>query len=119
MQFVHREAGRYYLHQIDRDYALNRILGGEPANSQAEPLPFSRFALQYRAAEWFKLVRKPRETWKSLQDVSAQLQEFELRCECEDYDTAADLLLEIDYDYLILWGHYQLVRNFISVCRVR
>ncbi len=71
--------------------------------------PFSRFALQHRAAEWFKLARKPREAWKTLEDLAAQLAEFELRCAGEDYDTAAAVLLEIDFDYLILWGHYRLV----------
>ena len=108
MQFVRRDAGRYYLHQIDRDYAQSRILEGVPADREAKTPPFSRFALQHRAAEWFKLARKPRETWKTLEDLAAQLAEFELRCAGEDYDTAAAVLLEIDFDYLILWGHYRL-----------
>jgi hypothetical protein len=30
MHFVRGEAGRYYLHQVDRDYALARIEEGEP-----------------------------------------------------------------------------------------
>jgi tetratricopeptide (TPR) repeat protein len=46
-----------------------------------------------------------------LEDLAAQLAEFELRCAGEDYDTAAAVLLEIDYDYLILWGHYRLVTD--------
>ena len=41
MQFVRRDAGRYYLHQVDRDYALQRIRVGEPADRAAEPPPFS------------------------------------------------------------------------------
>ena len=109
MQFVRRDAGRYYLHQIDRDYADSRIPDGEPADREAEVPPFSRFALQHRAAEWFKLARKPRETWKTLEDLAAQLSEFELRCAGGDYDTAAAVLLEIDVDYLLLWGHNRLV----------
>jgi tetratricopeptide (TPR) repeat protein len=109
MQFVRRDAGRYYLHQIDRDYAGSRIPDGEPADREAEVPPFSRFALLHRAAEWFKLARKPRETWKTLEDLAAQLSEFELRCAVEDYDTAAAVLLEIDVHYLILWGHNRLV----------
>ena len=28
MQFVRRDAGRYYLHQVDRDYALGRVPDG-------------------------------------------------------------------------------------------
>jgi tetratricopeptide (TPR) repeat protein len=109
MQFVRRDAGRYYLHQIDRDYADSRLPEGAPADREAEVPPFSRFALQHRAAEWFKLARTPRDSWKTLEDLAAQLAEFELRCACEDYESAAAVLLEIDYNYLILWGHYRLV----------
>jgi tetratricopeptide (TPR) repeat protein len=109
MQFVRRNAGRYYLHQIDRDYAQSRIPEGEPADRETEVLPFSRFALQHRAAEWFKLARKPRDAWKTLEDLEAQLAEFELRYAGGDDDTAAEVLLEIDINYLILWGHYRLV----------
>ena len=109
MQFVSRDAGRYYLHQVDRDYALSRIEKGEPGDRDTEAAPLTRFALKHRAAEWFKLSRKPRAAWKTLGDLAAQLSEFELRCEGDDYDTAAALLLEFDYDYLHLWGHYRLM----------
>ena len=44
-----------------------------------------------------------------MEDLAAQLAEFELRCAGEDYKTAAAVALEIDYDYLHLWGHYRLV----------
>jgi hypothetical protein len=109
MQFVRRDAGRYYLHQVDHNYALSRISEGEPGDANAEVPRFTQFALRHRAAEWFKLSRKPREAWKSLGDLTAQLSEFDLRCEAEDYDTAAALFLEFDFDYLFLWGHYRLM----------
>jgi TIR domain len=35
MQFARRDAGRYYLHQVDRDYALGRIPQGQPADRDA------------------------------------------------------------------------------------
>jgi tetratricopeptide (TPR) repeat protein len=111
MQFARRDAGRYYLHQIDRDYALGRIADGVPADGQAEPAPLTQFALRRRAAEWFALARKPREAWKSLDDLAAQLSEFDLRCEAEDYETAASVLLEFDFDYLFVWGHYGLMTD--------
>jgi tetratricopeptide (TPR) repeat protein len=63
----------------------------------------------HRAADWFKLARTPRETWKTLQDLAPQLAEFELRGAAEDYDAAAAVLLDIDSNYLQLWGHYRLV----------
>ena len=109
MQFARRDAGRYYLHQVDRDYALSRIAEGDPGDRDAEIPPLTRFALRHRAAEWFKLIRKPREEWKTLDDLAAQLSEFELRCEGDDYDTAAAVLLEFDFGYLFLWGHYRLM----------
>ena len=65
MQFVRRDAGRYYLHQVDRDYALSRIAEGDPGDRDAEVSPLTRFALRHRAAEWFKLSRKPRDAWKN------------------------------------------------------
>ena len=111
MQFARRDAGRYYLHQIDRDYALGRIPEGVPADRLAETPPLTQFALRRRAAEWFALSRKPREAWKSLDDLTAQLSEFDLRCEAQDYDTAAAVLLEFDYDNLLLWGHYGLMTD--------
>ena len=108
MQFVRREAGRYYLHQVDRDYALSRLPDGEPADREADPAPFTRQALRYHGAGYFEQTRTPREDWKSLDDLGPQLAEFELRYQGGDYDTAAQVLLGIDYDYLIQWGHYRL-----------
>ena len=108
MQFVRREAGRYYLHQVDRDYALSRLPAGEPADRDADPAPFTRQALWHRGAGYFEQTQTPREEWKTLDDLAPQLAEFELRCQGEDYDTAAQVLLGIGFGYLIQWGHYRL-----------
>jgi tetratricopeptide (TPR) repeat protein len=108
MQFVRREAGRYYLHQVDRDYALSRLPDGEPADRDADPAVLTRQALRHRGAGYFEQTRTPREDWKSLDDLGPQLAEFELRCQGGDYDTAAQVLLGIHSDYLIQWGHYRL-----------
>ena len=108
MQFVRGQAGHYYLHQVDRDYALSRIFRGEPEDRDTEPPPFTRYALRHRAAEYFKETRKPREAWKTLDDLAPQLAEFEVRIAGEEYDAAASVLLEIGFDYLLLWGHVRL-----------
>jgi tetratricopeptide (TPR) repeat protein len=108
MQFVRREAGRYYLHQVDRDYALARLPDGDPADRDADPPVFTRQALRHRGAGYFEQTRTPREDWKSLDDLGPQLAEFELRYQGGDYDTAAEVLFGIDFDYLIQWGHYRL-----------
>ena len=107
MQFVRREAGRYHLHQVDRDYALSRVPAGEPADRAADPAPFTQQALRHRGADYFAQTRTPREDWKTLDDLAPQLAEFELRHQGQDYDTAAEMLLGIDFDYLIMWGHYR------------
>src|SRR5262249_7836668 len=109
MQFVHRDAGRYAVQQVDRDYALGRIAEGTPEDRIVEAPPFTRFALRHFAAEWFRQSRKPRKDWKSLEDLSAEVCEFELRCQAEEFDAAAQLLTEFDLDYLFLWGHYRLM----------
>jgi tetratricopeptide (TPR) repeat protein len=108
MQFARHEMGRYHLHPVDRAYALSRIPRGEKSDrrKKTDP-PYTRFALLHRAAEYFKQSRLPREDWKTIEDLAPQLAEFDLRCEGEDYDTAALVLLEFDFDYLLTWGFYR------------
>ena len=110
MQFARREAGRYFLHPVDCAYALARVPRGEASDRDVTGAPpFSQFALLHRAAGYFQHARTPRESWKTLGDLEPQLNEFYLHYDGEDYDTAASVLLEIDFDYLLLWGHYRLV----------
>jgi tetratricopeptide (TPR) repeat protein len=111
MQLVRRDVGRYYLHQVDRDYALQRIPAGEPGDRHADPPPFSQFALRERAARYFEQTRTPRETWTSLEDLAPQRAEFELRLQAGDYDTAALILLDISWPYIQRWGHRRLARD--------
>jgi tetratricopeptide (TPR) repeat protein len=111
MQFVRRDAGRYYLHQVDRAYALERIPVGEPRDRFAEPLPFSHFALRERAADYFQQTRSPRDGWRTLDDLAPQLAEFELRFQLGDYVSAASVLLEVSHEYLQRWGHVRFARD--------
>ncbi len=110
MKFVSKESRRYYLHQIDSDYALSRVPKGEVSDrEEINEIPFTQYALFHCGANFFKKVRTPEEGWKTIEDLNPQLAEFDLHCAGEDYDTAAGVLLEIDFDYLLLWGHYQLM----------
>src|SRR5271165_1362891 len=109
MQFARREAGRYYLHPVDREYALSRIPQGSVEDKNAEPPVLSQFALTHRAAEWFKETRKPREDWKNLEELEPQLQEYKLRVAAEEYDDAAAVMQDITYDYLETLGHFGLL----------
>jgi tetratricopeptide (TPR) repeat protein len=113
MHFARREAGRYYLHPADKEYAFSIIPEGEKNVEEDGFFPkprtdFTRYCLLTTAANYFAQVRIPRTEWKDLNDLSAPLAEFDMRCAVEDYDTAAKVLSEIDFDYLLLWSHYRL-----------
>ena len=97
MHFARREGERYSLHPVDRAYAFSRI----PPHTQP--------AFLSRAADYYREARKPRAAWKTLDDLAPQLAEFELRCAAGEYDAAADVLTDIDFDYLLLWGHVRLM----------
>jgi len=73
------------------------------------PQVWTQYALTSRAADYFAQACKPRAEWKKLDDLSAQLAEFDLRYAAGDYDTAASVLTDIDFDYLLLWGHYRML----------
>ncbi len=111
MHFVRKEAGGYYLHPVDREYALSRVPHGEAGDREVldDKTPFTQIALADRGANYFAETRLPRENWKTLADLAPQLAEIDLRCAAEDYDTAAEVLADIDFDYLLLWGHYRLM----------
>ena len=108
MRFAHRDAGRYYLHQADRDYAVGRVAADMPAVRDADTAPFTQRALQRRGADYFAHIRMPQPDWQTLEDLAPQLNEFELRWQSGEYDIAAGVLLAIDLDYLNEWGHYRL-----------
>lgn len=107
---VQRENGHYFLSEADCRAALATLEVGEPSDrhERGEPL-YTRYTLLDRAANYFKLRRKPRMAWRSLEDLAPQLTEFDLRLQGEDYETAAALLNEISFNYLLRWGHHRLV----------
>jgi tetratricopeptide (TPR) repeat protein len=113
MQFARKEKGRYYLHPVDRVYAFQRIPEGEESDrDKDENPPYTRFALLHRASEYFKQSRTPPEQWKSIEDLAPQLSEFDLRYAGRDYDTASWVLMEIDFEYLLTWGFYNLIAEY-------
>ena len=103
-QLVYFQDGHYSLHPVDREYARGRLPRGSPGDPLAA---FTLTSLQARAADYYSRIRTPRESWRTLEDVRPQLAEFELRCDTGDYDTAATVLRDIDFDYLRVWGHYR------------
>ena len=103
-QLVRFQDRHYYLHPIDREYARGQLAAGNPGDSAAA---FTLTGLQAGAADYYAQIRTPRESWRTLDDTRPQLAEFELRCDTGDYDTAATVLDDIDFDYLRVWGHYR------------
>jgi tetratricopeptide (TPR) repeat protein len=104
-ELVRYNAGQYSLHPIDRDYALAQIPTGTGDGSPGE---FALTGLRDRAANYYTEIRTPRDSWRTLDDVQPQLAELDLRCANEDWDTAAEVLLDIEFDYLQKWGYYRL-----------
>lgn len=96
----------YSLHPVDREYARSKIPRGASIDSSSA---FTLDGLQARAAHYYAQIRTPRVSWRTIEDVRPQLAEFELRCDTGDYDTAAAVLQDIDYEYLHVWGHYHLL----------
>ena len=111
MHFVRKESGRYYLHPVDLAYALAQVTEGSPEDQHQQLQPLTQYGMRHRAAEYFHQTRRPRTEWKTLADLEPQLAEFELRCAARDYDTAARLLNEVDFNYLNLWGHARLIAS--------
>lgn len=104
MHFVLKRGERYELHPVDRSYAFSLLERGEVSDryETAAP-PFSQIALLNRGADFFSEVRRSSDEWKSKDDITPQLAEFDLRIEGEDYDAAADLQLSID-QHLLHWS---------------
>ncbi len=105
-QLARFHESHYYLHPVDREYARSRLPLGGPGDPAAA---FTLTGLQARAADYYAQIRTPRESWRTLEDIRPQLAEFELRCDTGDYDTAATVLGDIDFDYLRVWGHYRML----------
>lgn len=103
-QLVRFHDGRYDLHPVDREYARSRLPAGGPGDSTAA---ITLMGLQARAADYYAQIRTSPQSWRTLEDIRPQLAEFELRCDIGDHDTAAAVLHDIDYEYLLVWGHYR------------
>lgn len=116
MHFARREAGKFYLHPTDREYAFGRIPtddSNEKIGKGARSRVWHRSALLLRAADYYAEAQMPEGEWKKLEDLGANLAEFDLRCLADDFNTAAIVLDRIDYDYLLLWGHNRLLIDLI------
>lgn len=103
------DSGRYSLHPVDQAFAYNALPSGsfeDVQESWVSEIPrYTRAILAARAADYFKTTRLAPEKWKTIQDLEPQLAEFEQRIKAGSYDEAARLVRDIDFDYLMVWGH--------------
>ncbi len=97
---VDRAAKTVTLHPIDQDYAYSQL----PDEAEAET-EYTRQALERRAADYYVQLRTPEETWKSIDDLESQLNEFEHRVRAGDYNKAY-YVLKLIGSCMFTWGHY-------------
>ncbi len=86
----------------------------------SELTPYTRRALELRAAEYYASICKPESEWHSSDDLAPQLEEFEHYIQAGDCDHACSELETINKP-LIFWGHYDMLlrmRQRLQVCQV-
>jgi WD40 repeat protein len=119
MHFVRREAGRYFMHPVDRDYALDQIpvasekLSIRDENGLSVPI-WDRKTLFVRGAEYFNNSRKRYSDVVTVDDLGPQLSEIDLLFSAGEYDSAARLISTIDKDFLFTWGENRLLAKLYS-----
>ena len=96
--FLAQEHNDYFeLHPTVQEYAYEQIPDDEKERLHA------------RAADFYAQLKKPKDEWKTIQDLQPHLDEFDQRVKARQYHRAARLLNTIDFNYLQLWGHSKLV----------
>lgn len=121
-----RQSRTYSLHPLDVDYVRRKLLpheanrlipegeyyyrygGVKPTDENA----FTDMALNYRMAEFYEQKRNPASEWNDLPDLQPQLREMDYRFALGDADTTADILRNIDFDYLLMWGYTTIVLDW-------
>jgi tetratricopeptide (TPR) repeat protein len=106
----------YSLHPLDIEYISTDLLpeGEKPIRGWdklrvANETAFTKYALAYRMAGLYHQKGAQNTVWKSLDDLTPHLREMEYRMLLADYDTVADILTDMDFEYLLLWGYTELV----------
>ena len=123
MKFIRKESRGYFLHPIDQDYSLSRISKenvGENSDDYAEYedmenyVHYTQKELRKKAADYFVEIRKPREEWKSMEDLFPHMAEFELRCKNSDHNTAVEIVFDIYVEYFLRWGYHHKVVQMLE-----
>ncbi len=115
MQFARREDEQYYLHHVDREYALERILEGQRKDWQDKgQSSFTRCGLRHRGAEYFKKVRRDEATWTSIDDIKPLFAEFDLLSASGDFKGALDVVYAVTV-FLEREGFYRQIERMADI----
>jgi tetratricopeptide (TPR) repeat protein len=98
-----RVTSEYSLHPLDRDCSYRHI--PDSPDKDEEPNPYNRRNLELRAANFYVSIRKPKDEWKTIDDLTPQLAEFGHRVRAGDYDGAYQVLDQVNF-HLYLSGHF-------------
>jgi tetratricopeptide (TPR) repeat protein len=102
---------RKNLSRLDRSYALlynkeNKTFSLRAADQHYIYQQIAEASHQHKQASgYYREIRKPQENWKLIEDLQANLDEFEQLIKAQDYDAACRVLTDIDFNYLLLWGY--------------
>jgi|GEM_PF-3569811 len=117
---VDRTSKTIYLHPIDQDYAYSQIPDGP-----VQALLYSKRSLESRAADYYAQVKISRKAWHSINEIQYHMLEIEHRIRADEYNKAAEVLLEIsteaaDRGYAhTLRGIYTAILEKVSDKRLR
>ena len=129
---INQSNNTFSLHSLDAEVALRD--GAEP--SPLTPLPKSgegnnsllplageglgmgatsplldHQTLHARTAAYYQQRELPREQWRTIDDLAPQIARVQHLTAAGLYDAAAEVLADIDFNYMMLWGHSQQVIN--------
>jgi tetratricopeptide (TPR) repeat protein len=106
-EIIRRDGNRYQLPARYWGPVLEPIPPRPPDDwgGTAPVPPYSKTILLIRGAEYFEDRYSSRFARRELADLDPQLTEFDLLVRAQEYDTAAWILLDIDDEYLLPWGH--------------
>jgi len=102
MQFARCEAGRFYLHESDKAYALSRLPAGDA--------DLGGPALHRLAADYYAELQKDLAACTDMDDMQPYLKQFDHLVLAGCYDDACRVLKpEVDRERISFWGHSSLV----------
>lgn len=96
---IEKRSKKISLHPIDQDYAYTQLSNNNGGS-------YSLKSFEARAAEYYRLLKTHPDTWKKLEDIQSNLQEFEHLVRSEQFERANLVISEIDKNHLFWWGFY-------------